>query len=57
LQHVGGELSRDRPQLNSGRQLDPDIRVKLGAGRLALERLIDGAALIVRERLEGIGNR
>ena len=42
-------------QLDPGRQLGPDIRVE-GGGRLTLECLVDGAALLVRQRLEGVGN-
>src|SRR5262245_45299944 len=43
-------------QLDPRRQLGPHIRVD-GGGRPTLERLVDGAAIIVRERLEGVGNR
>jgi len=55
LRHAGGNLIGHRVQLDPGRQLGPDIRVE-GGGRLTLECLVDGAALLVRQRLEGVGN-
>src|SRR5207244_6815938 len=51
LRHAGGDLARDRLQLDAGRQFGPDIR-----GRLVLERLVDGTVLILRKHLEGAGN-
>src|SRR5260370_41249222 len=56
LRHASGDLVGHRSQLDPARQLGPDIRVERGAGRLVLERLVDGAALIVRKRLEDVGN-
>src|SRR5262249_17053801 len=55
LRHAGGDLVGHRAQLDRRRQLGPDIGVD-GSGRLTLQRLVDRAALIVRERLEGVGN-
>jgi hypothetical protein len=55
LPYAGGKLLGHRSQLDPGRQLGPNIRVE-GGGRLVLERLVDGAALIVRQRLEGVGD-
>src|SRR5262249_11431394 len=55
LRHAGGGLIGHRAQLDPRRQLGPHIRVD-GDGWLTLERLVDGATLIVRERLEGVGN-
>src|SRR5262249_10659024 len=55
LRHAGGELVGHRAQLERRRQLGADIGVE-GGGGLTLERLEDRAALIVGERLEGIGN-
>src|SRR5262249_25007368 len=55
LRHAGGDLIEHRAQLDPRRQLGPDIGVD-GGGRLTLQRLVDRAALIVRERLEGVGN-
>jgi hypothetical protein len=53
LRHAGGDLLGHRSQLDPRWQLGLDIRVERGAGRLVLERLVDGAALLVRQRLEG----
>src|SRR5262249_1023480 len=49
------KLRGHRAQLDRRRQLGADIGVE-GGGRLTLERLEDRAALIVGERLEGVGN-
>src|SRR5262245_37492222 len=56
LRHASGDVVGYRSQLDPRRQLGPDIRVERRAGGLVLERPVDGAVLIVRECLEGIGD-
>src|SRR5262249_25261691 len=51
----GGALGGDRAQLERRGQLGPHIRVE-GGGRLIFQRLIDRPALLIGQRLEGVGN-
>jgi hypothetical protein len=57
LCHTGGHIVRHRAQLNRGRQLNADIGIEGRAGRLALEPVIDRLPLLVRQKLERVGER
>jgi hypothetical protein len=57
LRYAGDDLLGHWSQVDAAWQFGPDIRVERGAGGLVLERLVDGAALILRERLESVCDR